>query len=90
MRFKNFTYKKKKDGETKNYLVLVLHETDTHFEGIDLTKLEEDEIKVLVEIQKEYETQLRPFVQKAYRKYIKENLVDANDTSDPQQQFDPK
>ena len=88
MKFKNFTYKKKKDGETKNYLVLVTKEDDTHFGGIDLTKLNEREIKVLVDVQKEYETSMRPFIEKAFRLYIKENVIDENDTGDPQQLLD--
>lgn len=90
MKFKSFTYKKKKDNETKNYLVLITKEDDTHLGGIDLTKLEEKEIQILVDIQKEYESKMKPFIEKAYRMYIKENIVDENDTGDPQQLFDPK
>jgi len=90
MKFKNFTYKKKKDGETKNYLVLITRDDQTHFGGIDLTKLDEKEIETLVGIQKEYETSMRPFIEKAYRMYIKENVVDENDTGDPEQLFDSK
>jgi len=83
MKFKNFTYKKKKDGETKNYLVLITKEDQTHFGGIDLTKLDGGEIKVLVDIQKEYETNMRQFIEKAYRLYIKENVINENDTGNP-------
>jgi hypothetical protein len=88
MKFKNFTYKKKKDGETKNYLVLVTKEDETHFGGIDLTKLDEKEIKTLIDVQKEYESNMRIFVEKAFRLYIKENVVDENNISDPQQLSD--
>lgn len=88
MKFKNFTYKKKKDKEIKDYLVLITRDDQTHFGGIDLTKLDEDEIKILLEVQKEYETNMRPFVEKAYRMYIKENVIDENDTGDPEQLFD--
>ena len=90
MKFKSFTYVKKKDKETKRYLVLLTREDQTHFGGIDLTKLEDEDIKILLDIQKEYETKMKPFVEKAYRLYIKENVVDENDTGDPEQLFDPE
>jgi len=84
MKFKNFTYKRKVDDKTNNYLVLVINENKTHFGGIDLKNLNDKEIKALVEIQKEYETNMKPFTEKAYRMYIKENVIDENDTSDLQ------
>lgn len=90
MKFKNFTYKKKKDDQTKKYLVLITRDDQTHFGGIDLTKLGEAEIRALLDIQKEYETDMKPFVEKAYRMYIKENVIDEDDTGDPEQLFGSK
>lgn len=108
MTLKSFRYTKKKDGETKNYLVLILDEDEKHIGGIDLSKLDDDEIKEVVEIQKEIEQQyirwqkeaeeadielealledseasarkeelsskFEPFVKKAYRKFLVENI----------------
>jgi hypothetical protein len=90
MKFKNFTYTKKKDGETKNYLVMILNEDTNHFGGIDLTKLNEKEISEIVEIQKQYEKAIRPFEEKAYRLFLKGNIVNEVDTDYPQQLPDPK
>lgn len=90
MKFRNFTYKKKEYNKTKDYLVLITREDQTHFGGIDLARLDDEEIEILIDIQKEYETNIKPFIKKAYRLYIKENVIDENDTSDPQQLLDSK
>jgi len=90
MRFKNFTYTKKKDGETKNYLVMILNTDAEHIGGIDLGKLEDKEITEVIEIQKQYEKSLRPFIEKAYRLYLKENILNELDTDYPQQLSDSK
>jgi len=90
MKFRNFTYKKKGFYKPKDYLVLITREDQTHFGGIDLAKLDNKEIEVLVDIQKEYETNMKPLIKKAYRLYIKENVIDENDTGDPQQLLDFK
>lgn len=108
MTLKSFRYTKKKDSETKNYLVLVLDEDEKHIGGIDLSKLDDDEIKETVDIQKEIDKQynewqkeaeeagieidrllenneakarkeeltvkLEPFIKKAYRKFLVENI----------------
>ncbi len=84
MKFNNFTYIKKKDKLTKKYFVLILDENETHLGGIDLGKLEEKEINILLDAQKEYEAKMNPFVKKAYRKYIKENVLNEENTNDMQ------
>ena len=85
MKFEHFTYVKKKDDKKKQYLLLVLKEDEKYIEGIDATKLSEKEVLVLMEIQKKYEHDLSPFVKSAYRKFIKENIIDADDISDQEQ-----
>jgi hypothetical protein len=89
MKFKNFTYTKKKDGETKSYFVMILDENEDpeHFGGIDLGKLSEDEIKQVIDIRKQYETAMRPFVKTAYRQFIKENASDVKYVPDDQIKF---
>ena len=76
MKINHFKYKKKKTGEIKEYDLLVLNETDTHKGGIDYSKLTEDEVKEVTKLQMEYEKALHPFVKKAYRSFIKENIED--------------
>jgi hypothetical protein len=85
MQFKNFNYTKKKDGETKKYLILLLNEGQEHFGGIELSLLEGDEITKVFNIQKEYETAIKPYVEKAYRQFIKENVTDEFVGNDLQQ-----
>ena len=75
MKFKNFEYTKKKDGETRRYLVMVLEDTGDHFGGIELGLLEDNEIASLLEVQRDYEKAIAPFNKKAYRAFIKENVV---------------
>jgi hypothetical protein len=78
MKFKNFSYTKK-DGEKKNYFVLMLDDSEDpkHFGGLDLSLLTEDEIKQIIETRKKYEESLRPFIKKSYKQFIKENVKDA-------------
>ena len=76
MKISHFRYKKKKTGEIKEYNVLVLNETGTHLAGIDYSKLTKDEIQEVTKIQMEYEKVLHPFVKRAYRNFIKENIED--------------
>jgi hypothetical protein len=89
MKFKNFTYTKKKDNETKNYFVLLLDESEdpNHFGGIDLGKLSEDEVTQVVEIRKKYEEAMRPFIKTAYRQFIKENATDVKYSTHDQAQL---
>lgn len=55
MKVKNFKYTKKKDGQTKVYLVLVLDEDEKHIGGIDLGKLEKDEFESCLKTRTEFE-----------------------------------
>ena len=77
MKFKNFTYTKKKDGETKNYFVLLLddNEDGAHFGGLDLGTLTQEEIKQVIEIRKKYEDAIRPFIKESYKNFLKEKLL---------------
>lgn len=74
MEFRNFTYTKKKDGETKKYLVMKLDENDKHLGGLDLKELSEYEIEQVIEIQKQYETAIKPYIKSAYKCFLKENI----------------
>ena len=74
MKMKKFSYKKK-DGEEREVNLFVLNESDTHMQGIDLSKLTEDEVKTVKYIQSIWEASMKPFIDKAYRNFIKENVV---------------
>ena len=81
MTIKRFKYKKKKTGEIKEYVLLVLVDTGKLLGGIDYTKLTEAEVVEMSRIQMEYERVTRPFVKKAYRNFIKENIEDERESN---------
>lgn len=70
-----FKYRKKESEEEKEYNVIVTTKGPSHFAGFDLNKLTEEEAEELKNIQKEYEQKLKPYF-KAYRQFIKENVVE--------------
>jgi len=84
MKIKNFRYEKP-NGETEPQ-VLVFHETESLVEGIDITKFEPKEVIALFDIQRSYEKQIKPFIDKGYRRYrkdkIKEVLGESNEPAE--------
>lgn len=48
MKFRNFLYTKKKDGEKKSYFLLELESNEEYVEGIVLPELEDSEVEDLV------------------------------------------
>jgi hypothetical protein len=48
MKFRNFLYTKKKDGEKKSYFLLELEANEEYVEGIVLPELEDSEVEDLV------------------------------------------
>jgi len=73
MNIKSFIYTKKKDEQTKNYVVLVLDPPKDKLHligGIELSKLEDKEVKELLFLQNEYEIRIKDLQTKA----LKENL----------------
>jgi len=75
MKIENFNYKKK-NGEEGKYNLMVLYENNDHKAGIDLNKLNEDEINEVKAIQQEYEEKMKKIIRKAYRSFIKENIIE--------------
>ena len=80
MKISQFEYTKKKDGQIGRYTVLVMRDDQEYVEGIEFDKLSHDEQQEVAKIQAEYEKQLYPFVKKAYRKFLKENIQDVTST----------
>lgn len=75
MKLENFKYKKKNTEELKDYNLLVLREDDEHISGINLEYLTPEETESVKNIQLDYEQKLQPYL-KAYRSFIKENIID--------------
>ena len=73
MKIFDFNYTKK-DGSKSERRVMSLHSADSWVDGIDLTKLTEDEIYSLKEVQLEYEAAMKPFMKKAFRRFLKEGM----------------
>lgn len=120
MQFSNFQYTKK-DGETKNYLILKMEDGVKYVEGIVLTKLESKEIEDLVEkyfkyevknkeienvaadqeitvedflsdhreVKEEYDelyNNIKPYIKKAYRKFLTQNIVKSPEISEDEKE----
>ena len=73
MKIFDFEYTKK-GGEKSARKVLSLHSSDGWVDGVDLTKLNEEEIADLKLIQLEYEKKMKPFMDKAFRRFLKEGM----------------
>lgn len=71
MKLKKFNYLKEEKKDERN--VLQFHESDKYIEGIDLSKLKENEKEELLSIQREYEQNIEPYIY-AYRKFLKEKI----------------
>lgn len=74
MKIFEFDYKKK-NGEKSHRRVMSLHASDGWVDGIDFTKLTEDEKQQIHEIQVEYEKKMKPFMNKAFRRFLKEGMT---------------
>lgn len=74
MKLFDFDYEKK-DGSKSQRSVMSLHAADKYVDGIDLTKLSDEEINELKSIQLEYERKLKPFTRKAFRRFLKEGMT---------------
>ncbi len=73
-----FIYEKT-NGQQSNYDLIVTNSTTEKFYGIDLNKLNEEEKKEVIEIQKEYELKIEPYIKKAFRQFNKTMIVEHTD-----------
>ncbi len=74
MKIFEFDYTKK-DGEKSTRKVMALHASDGWVDAIDLTKLSQNEQEDLKQIQLEYEGKIKPFIEKAFRRFNKSNMT---------------
>lgn len=72
METKKFNYVKEDNTEVKE--VAVLWQDEKYVEGIDVSKLNEEEMEQLEETLKENKERLKPFF-KGYRKYKREKII---------------
>jgi hypothetical protein len=73
MTVKKMTYLKEGTTEEKGYELLILNKDETHENGIALNYLKEDERNAVLELQRKYEEELKPFM-KAYRSFLKKGI----------------
>jgi len=73
MTIKDFKYKRK-DGEEKDYSLLVLNEDEKYLKGISLSNLKDEEVEEVKKIVEDFEAKLKPYM-KGFRQYIKENIT---------------
>ena len=71
----NFTYIKD-DGETTSREVVRLQKTKSYVDAVDLGHLSESEAEEFKKVYAEYEEKIAPFIQKAFRRFSKENMKD--------------
>lgn len=71
MKQMKFTYLR--EGAFKEYEVLMLKDMGTAIEGLSIKGLPKEEVEKIVEIQRQYEEALAPYM-KYYRKFLK-NLI---------------
>jgi hypothetical protein len=73
MTVKKMTYLKEGTTEEQSYDLLILNKDETHENGIALNYLKEEERTAVLEIQRKYEEELKPFI-KAYRSFLKKGI----------------
>ena len=70
-----FQYKKSEAEEPKSYNLLILNEDDLSISGISFDYLTPKEQEEVLKIQLDYTEKMKPFVNKAYRKFLKDKMV---------------
>jgi hypothetical protein len=70
----DFKYQKK-EGDVKEHSLLVLDNNENHRSGLDLSLLSEEEQGEAIQLQKNYEEKMTPFVKKAYRTFVIDRIV---------------
>ena len=69
-----FEYEKK-DGSKSDRNVISLHSADKWVDGVDLTKLTDEEQTQMMAIQLQYEYQMKPYLKKGFRRFLKEGMT---------------
>jgi 2-oxo-4-hydroxy-4-carboxy--5-ureidoimidazoline (OHCU) decarboxylase len=80
MKIQKFNYVKE-NKEVRNVELYVLSNSETSFEGIDLSQLNDNEKSEIKNIVDDYYNKLKPYFFK-YRKFNKINIIDKIETKD--------
>lgn len=75
MKFKTFDYTKK-DGQTSKRVVMILSETKEYVDAVDFQYLTEDEKEAVKKVQEEYEKKMKPYKDKAFRRFLKSGIIE--------------
>jgi hypothetical protein len=75
MKIAKFVYEKEEKGQqvTKQYELVVLKETETYLEGISVQDMDPIQREEVIQIVKEFEQKLQPYMNK-YRRMLKERI----------------
>jgi len=73
MKVKEFDYVKK-DGTKSHRKVMIMNSYDTYIDAIDLDLLSEDEIKNFMAIKEKYESDIKEFTKKSFRRFSKDGI----------------
>ena len=76
MKTKEFKYESK-DGLVSEKKIYPLNETENAVVGIDLKLLSETEVEELKTVVETYEAGLKPFVSKAFRRYLVAKITES-------------
>lgn len=78
MKLIEINYTKKSTGEKTHRNVMLIHNTKDYIDTIDLSKLDKDEIRKVAKIQKDYETNLKPYMEN-FRRFSKDDMEILNE-----------
>lgn len=73
MKTHEFDYTKK-DGEQTHRSVMILNEKENYIDAIDFDHLSKLEAARVAEIQEKYEHDMKPFLEKAFRRFSKPGI----------------
>jgi len=75
MKIYEFDYTKK-DGEKTHREVMILNEKENYIDALDFGHLSKLEASRVAEIQEKYTQDMKPFVEKAFRRFSKDGITD--------------
>lgn len=81
MKTHEFDYTKK-DGEKTHRSVFILREKENYFDAIDFGHLSPIEVARVREIQEKYEHDMKPFTEKAFRRFSRTGIDNLQEQKD--------
>ena len=78
MKLMEIDYTKKSTGEKTRRSIMIMHNTKSYIDTIDLSKLTKEDSKKVVEAQKNYEKALKPYMG-SFRRFSKDSMEILNE-----------